>query len=277
MKFIAIINTFYILAMELELCQEISNKLTCAVCKKQYSRKSSLDKHKILCDFKYKSKREIEVETEESADIPNHFQLVQIVQQLTLKMMKMEEKMAEMQKFIDKKKKKLNIIQWLNMNVTPTIGFKEWVNTMIHIYSKHFEILMEDTIYQCLQKIFEDNLSNDGNFIYPIKCYSQKAGIFYVCEKLEDGNPEWRQAENTDIILILKQTQNGIMRELTKWKAENQYKFDQNDKLSIVFNKAVIKLMSISFTPDNNFGRVKNGLYNYLKTDLKSFEYEFEY
>ncbi len=191
--------------------------------------------------------------------------------------MKMEEKMAEMQKFVDKKKKKLNIIQWLNMNATPTIGFKEWVNTMIHVSSKHFEILMEDTIYQCLQKIFEDNLSNNNDLINPIKCFSQKSGVFYVCEKGEDGNPEWRQAENTDIILILKQTQNGIMRELTKWKANNQYKFDQNDKLSIVFNKAVIKLMSISFTPDNNFSRVKNVLYNYLKTDLKSFEYEFEY
>lgn len=263
----------------MELCQEtLSSKLTCSMCKKHYLRKSSLDKHKILCDFKYKTQREIAVETEESADIPNHYQLVQIVQQLTLKMMKMEEKMAEMQKFIDKKKKKLNIIQWLNMNVTPNIGFKEWANTMIHVQPKHFEILMEDTIYQCLQKIFEDNLlSNNGGFVYPFTCFAQKAGLFYVCEKGEDGKTDWIQAENADIILILKQTQNGLMRELTKWKAENQHKFDQNDKLSIVFNKAVIKLMSISFTPDNNFSRVKNILYNYLKTDLKSFEYEFEY
>ena len=35
--------------------------------------------------------------------------------------------------------------------------------------------------------------------------------------------------------------------------------------------------MDISFSQDNNMSRMKNGLYNYLKKDLKSFEYEFEF
>ena len=37
-----------------------TTKYCCLACNKQYTRKSSLDKHKILCDFKIKTKREIQ-------------------------------------------------------------------------------------------------------------------------------------------------------------------------------------------------------------------------
>jgi ribonuclease D len=80
------------------------------------------------------------------------------------------------------------------------------------------------------------------------------------------------------MILLLKNIQNRMIRELTKWKTENQSKFDDNDKISVLFNKAIIKLMNISFTQDATLSRIKNGLYNYLKTDLKDMiDYEFEF
>ena len=255
-----------------------TNKLCCAVCNKQYTRKSSLDKHKILCDFKIKTKREHQVDEEELGDTPTHYQLVKIVQELTLKMIKMEEKMEQMQKWVDKKKRKLNVVMWLNTNVNPTISFMEWIHSEVIVKPEHFENLIENSIFHTLQQIFEDNLAEKVDFVYPISCFSQKVGVFYICDKKEDGSSEWRQLVLTDMILILKTIQNGMIRELTKWKAENQHKFDDNDKISILFNKAVIKLMNISFSQDSNLSRIKNGLYNYLKTDLKSVvEFDFEF
>lgn len=256
----------------------VTNKYCCIICNKQYTRKSSLEKHKILCEFKMKTKREHQIELEELGDLPNHSQLVKIVQELTLKMIKIEEKMEQMQKWVERKKRKLNVVLWLNNNINPTIGFLEWVNSCIFIKPEHFENLMENNIFHTLQQIFEDNLCEKADFIYPIRCFIQKNGIFYICEKNEFGNAEWRQLVFTDLILLLKTIQNGIIKELTKWKTENQHKFDENDKISILFNKAVIKLMNISFTQDNNLNRIKNGLFNLLKTDLKlevDFEFEF--
>jgi hypothetical protein len=263
----------------MELSEEVvTNKFCCTVCNKQYTRKSSLDKHIILCDFKMKTKREHQIELEELGDVPTHFQLVKIVQELTLKLVKMEEKMEQMQKWVDRKKRKLNVVMWLNTNVNPTVGFLEWVHTCLIVKPDHFENLMENTIFHTIQQIFEDNLSEKTDFVYPISCFSQKSGVFYICDKKEDGTSEWRQLVLTDMILILKTIQNGMIRELTKWKADNQHKFDDNDKISILFNKAVIKLMNISFTQDNNLSRIKNSLYNYLKTDLKSVvEFDFEF
>jgi hypothetical protein len=71
-------------------------KYCCQVCKKTYTRKTSLDKHKILCDFKTKTKLEHQVEEEELGDVPTHEQLVKIVQELTFKYIKLEEKMEHL-------------------------------------------------------------------------------------------------------------------------------------------------------------------------------------
>jgi hypothetical protein len=81
-----------------------------------------------------------------------------------------------------------------------------------------------------------------------------------------------------DMVLILKTIQNRIIKELTKWKIENQESFHDNTKLSDTFNKAVIKLMNITYTQDPTMSRIKNGLFNYLKMDLKNMiEYEFDF
>ena len=89
---------------------------SCALCKKGYTRKGSLDKHIVLCEFKSKSKLELQVAVEEASDKPTYDQLVQIVQELSIKYVKMEEKMMEMQQYIDRKKKKVDVISWLNIH-----------------------------------------------------------------------------------------------------------------------------------------------------------------
>ena len=255
-----------------------NSKYTCNICNKQYLRKLSLDKHKILCEYKIKSKIEHQVEFEEIGDTPNHAQLVKIVQELTFKYTKMEEKLEQMQKWVDKKKKKLNIVNWLNTNIIPTVGFLEWINSTLNILPEHFERLMEHNLLKIIQEIFEYNLSKTDSFIYPIKCFNEKQHMFYICEKKEDGSPEWKQMMITDMALFLKKIQNKMIKELSKWKLANQSKIDDNDKISELFNKAVIKLMNISFSQDSTMSKIRNGLFNYLKTDLKGMiEYEFEF
>lgn len=259
--------------------EKVSNKFCCVVCNKQYTKKASLDKHKILCDFKIKTKREHQVEIEELSDIPDNIQLVKIVQELSLKLVKMEEKMEQIQKWVNRKKRKLNVLTWLNTNSIPTVGFLEWVQMYLTVKPEHFENLMENTIFNTIQQVFEDNLSDKPDFIYPISCFSQKTGIFYIYDKKEDETDtnEWRQLVLNDMLSLLKTIQKRIINELTKWKMANQHKFDDNAKVSILFNKAVIKLMNISFIQDSNLSRIKNGLYNYLKTDLKSVvEFDFD-
>ena len=80
------------------------------------------------------------------------------------------------------------------------------------------------------------------------------------------------------MVLLLKTIQNHMIKELSRWKCENQYKFDENEHSSITFNKAIIKLMNLTFSQDSTMSKIKNGLYMYLRTDLKKkIEYDFEF
>jgi signal recognition particle subunit SEC65 len=242
----------------------------CFLCKKEYTRKGSLDKHKVLCEIKSKSRLELQVAVEEASDKPTYDQLVQIVQELSIKYIKMEDKMNEMQQYIDRKKKKMDVVAWLNINVNPTVGFLEWIAMNVTVIPQHFLQLLkpEITIFECLQEVFEYNLFKD-HFVCPLKCFAQKNGIFYIYEPSPDINTSlWREMELKDFVLLLKQIQKKLIGELSEWRKDNQKLFYDNDRVADQFNKAVIKLMNISFGQDANMSKIKNGLFHYLKTDL---------
>lgn len=253
--------------------------LSCVICNKCYTKKSSLEKHKLVCEFKMKTARERQIEMEELGDVPTHLQLVKIVQELTMKLTRAEKQIEEMKKWTDKKKKKVNVILWLNNNIIPTLGFLEWTHTSLTVTSIHFENLMEKdiSIYGVIQQIFEHNLSTTLDFVYPIRCFTEKPGVFYIYDKKSDITGEWTKVELSDMLLMLKRIQNGLIKELTLWQSVNKHKMEDNDRLAILYQQTIQKLFSISFCQDNNFSRMKNSLYNYLKTDLKSVEFEYEF
>lgn len=248
----------------------------CELCKKSYSRKSSLDKHKLLCDYKSKSKIEHKVEEEELGDTPTYEQMVKIVQELAFKYVKLEEKMEQMQGWINQKKQKIKVVDWLNEHVVATIGFKEWTTTIT--VAPHIALsLIDYNAFQIFQNVLEYNLSKGTEFINPIKCFSHKQNVFYICEKTPDGKAVWTQMETEELLLVLKKVQNKLLSELSKWKLDNKSKMETDDKLAEQFNKALIKLMSITIVAhDVNVSRIRNNLYSHLKTDIKNLiEYEF--
>lgn len=242
---------------------------SCALCKKDYTRKSSLDKHIVLCEFKSKSKLDLQVAVEEAPDKPTYDQLVQIVQELSIKYVRMEEKMGEMQHYIDRKKKKVDVIGWLNTHVKPTTGFLEWVNSIVTVEPSHFLYLLrpETTIFETIHEVFAYNLEK-RDFICPLTCFAQKNGVFYICEPEQENGFVWVELELKDFVLLLKQVQRKLIGELSEWRKTNQKLFYENDKIADQFNKAVIKLMNITFVQDANMSRIKNGLYHYLRKDL---------
>jgi hypothetical protein len=179
----------------------------------------------------------------------------------------METKVDEMQQWINRRKKKQDIVGWLNENINASIGFLEWITMSINVDAAHFEYLMEKetTIFQTYHIILESNLKYQSEFVYPICSFKDKPNTFYICEKGEyQAVSIWRQMEPTEFTQILKKIHTLLLGELTKWKKENRSKIADNDKLSDLFNKAVIKLMNLSFTQDgaSNTNKIKNIMYN---------------
>ena len=172
----------------------------CEYCNKQYTRKSSFNRHVILCEVMNQSKRIRECEEQEETDIPTIKQLYSIIQELAISQKKMEEKMEMMQKWVDKKKKKINVIDWLTDNTNPSNTFEDWVSKL-DVVQEDITLLTDNTIVQTIINILKRNLLEDDNSSYPIACFTEKSNKIYV---YVDITQKWVQQTQTQFVYILK-------------------------------------------------------------------------
>ena len=89
----------------------------CTHCGKSYKLKTNLNKHFTLCELLHKSKRKSYLVIEEEEDIPSQKNMYKMLLEMAQKYNALEEKVTEMNKWVIKKKKQINVIEWLNINI----------------------------------------------------------------------------------------------------------------------------------------------------------------
>jgi len=246
----------------------MASKYACKLCTNTYSTKHSLDKHRIICEFRCRSDKTKQREFEELGDMPSNEELIKVVQEMAVKMEKLECKMEKMQQIINYKKRKINVIKRLS-NTVPAYSFEALINSYLTITPAHFQELMDEqnmiaSIEGILNSHFTQKCNND---IYPIKAFIQKENILFIYSKHKDAEEAcWRQAETPDIITLIKYIQFHLTNELIKWKTDNTELIEHSNRVSEIFNKTIIKLMNVT---DNNAFKIKHYLYNQLKTNIE--------
>lgn len=257
--------------------QSSSVGYSCNHCGKKHTRKTSHERHILLCEVIYSSKREKKCLDEETSNIPTHFELYKIVQELALKNSILEEKMAEMQKWLDKKKKKIDVVQWLSTNKSNIVEiFSEWQKKII-VTSDHIELLIEENIVKTICEIIHENIKNKD---IPIICFQQKTNLFYIFnQNIETHENTWKRVEPQEFLLFIQHIHKKIWHELSHWKEKNNEKIQNSEKMCDLYARTVIKLTGLNFDQDSAaMCKIRSYLYNQLKTDLKNMiEYEFEF
>jgi len=229
-------------------------------------------------------------------EMPTNIELIKMVQMLTIKMTRMEVEMLELKRWVNKKKRKINALQWLNTNMkNVSCTFEEWTKNL-NVEQEDFIYLLENkelNISRTIQRIFENNIveieENDNDneepdtttttASIPLKCFTEKQNMFYIYTTTNEIPEDkcWKQMDTKEALFLLKIIQQKLMTSLINWKATNQHNIDENDALSAVFNKAVFKLVDLNLTENTlTLATIKKNLYNYIKTDFHSMiEYEF--
>ena len=251
-----------------------SGGYVCQHCGKKHTRKTSHDRHILLCEIVYCSKREKKCEAEETSDLPSYLQLCQIVQELAIKNSVLEEKMSEMQKWLDKKKKNIDVVQWLTTN-RANLGepFCDWQKKLI-VTSDHIDLLIEENIVRAICEVISENTNNIQDA--PITCFQQKANLFYIFYK-DCDQQGWRKATPDDFILFVKHIHKKLWVQLSEWKERNAEKMKNSDKLCDLYSRTIIKLSGLNFDQDSvQMSKIRTHLYYHLKMDLKNIvEYDF--
>jgi len=249
-----------------------SSNYTCKSCDKKYTQKSSYQNHSILCEFLKSSKREVQVDEEESTDLPSYKDLVKLVGILAIKNNKLEEKIESMQKWVEKSKKKISITDWLNANIKPEQSLFQFLDTIV-LSETHINYLNENNMIKTLTLIFEQYFNKET--LLPIYALKEKQNTFY---SYDDSTQTWQEMDKAALVSMLYYIDRLIQREITNWGKKYSQKIKHNDKMAEIFNKLIGKANLLSYRDEATLSKLKGILFNLLKCEIKRYiEYEFEY
>ncbi len=248
---------------------KLNNPSICCVnCGKGYKSKVGLDKHLILCELVQKIKSGKKIKEEEEIEVPSPKMMYKMILELGLKYNRLEEKTAEMNKWVVKKKKKVDVVVWLNDNVIPEYDF-DAIADMFSVTDADVEFMLDnnlhDTMFLVLFRVFNDN-------VIPLFAFNQKPGILYIFEK-----ELWFEIPVEKLTRLLNICQKKVSKAMLDWKKKHKDEFATSDSFATRYDKAVVRLMSVEFRNATHFNKAKSMIYGKLKTDAKTVvEYEFE-
>jgi len=246
----------------------------CVYCGKSYKKRVNLERHVVLCELLSKTKKGTVIDEEEEDDILSQKKMYNILLELGIKFNRLEEKVDELNKWVVKKKKKINVIEWLNANITPDIKFDSLIEKII-ITQDDVKYLFENSFADTLNKIFSRNIYNLSENEYPIFAFVQKSNMFYI---YEDETAKWIELNREKMSKFLNRVHMKLLRVYGEYKKENAEKIRDDESFSILCDKTSLKIMNVDFREDLIFGKIKSNMYSRMKTDMKGLvEYEFEF
>jgi hypothetical protein len=242
-------------------------KRCCVNCGKSYKTQTNLEKHLLLCEMLKRSKNT----QDDELVIPSPKIIYQLLLELGQKYNRLEEKVNEINKIVIKKKKKIDVIEWLNSNMKPEIFFENLTERII-IKDLHLEFLLHNSFNDTLNEILLSSaIYNNEEIKYPFFAFNQNANILYIYEK-----DTWLKLSSDKLTRFLQKIQMKISKVFYEWKKTHEKEMKEDDAFCILCNKATSKLMAPDFKTEFVLGKIRNMIYNKMKTDIKALlEYEF--
>jgi hypothetical protein len=231
----------------------------CVHCGKNYKKQKNLDDHIIFCDLIHNSKKNISEEDDDIV-IPSAKNMYKMLIELGKKYILLEEKMSEMSKGVIEKKKKVDIVEWLNENVKPKIVFEN-IMSLIKMNDTDAELFLDHSFHDVLQGIFSRTLScSEDKPIFSLN--SQKANTFYIYQVLENENKGWILASREILAKFFNKIHIKFIDVFYSWKKMKILEVGLNkDRFETACDKAIVKLMSVDFRVENTFSKARNILF----------------
>lgn len=248
----------------------------CIHCGRSYIKRVNLDKHIVICELLHNSNKKPKTIEEDHMVIPSQQKMFQMLIELGQKYNKLEEKVEEINKWVVKKKKKINVLEWLNANVTPNIVFDSILDK-ITINDEDLKILMNNNFNDLLNEVFSRTIYKFNETENPIFSFIQKINTFYIYDTI-DGKNIWIELTTERLIKFLNKVHMKVLRVFFDWKKTKETDIKSNDSFAIMCDKSMVKLMNVDFKQESILSKVRSAMFNKMKTDMKALiEYDFEF
>lgn len=197
----------------------MSATIYCKYCHHHWKLGIEYDKHIRCCEYFYQQRRnppQSEM-TESGIPIPNMRQLYRYVQDLTYRLERTEKELKKLKSEMNSRKK-MEVLLWLNQpSQTPQTTFEDWMRGIKATESDMLKCLdgnLTDGILSCLYSAVKSR----GGTAIPIRCFSQKPGIFYIYSNANKGtDPEWQKITGEQFLKLANHISASIKREFRIW------------------------------------------------------------
>jgi len=250
----------------------------CVYCGKSYKSKTRLDNHILLCEFLKRNKNGSRLDENDNVEIPSQKQMFHLLTELAVKYNKMEQKVDELSKMLVKQRKNMNIADWLKTNVTPSIVFDD-LHRCVNITDSDIDYLFNNTFNGTVNQIFT-KVSAKSDMVLPIYACDQKPNILYVYDKDSDCDNnlvndkktkknKWKEASKEQLVKFFNRIQRNISIKMLEWKQKNNKIVQENEALTMKYDKAMIKLMEVEFNNVTTLNKMIGIVYLIFKKSLE--------
>jgi hypothetical protein len=191
----------------------------CTICNAcSFELKENYDRHRFLCIFKHKSKKEKQKMIERIPIKLTETDTYQLVLQLVYKCETLEKRLAATEEQLAKinRKQRISILSWLNSSFgyRPPTTFKDWIKGL-PIHSMHIEMALKTDLVQGMVLCLKDAIFHSKIIDLPFCAFHQKQKNLYIFQEMyyesaenkDDEKPEdtkkWIVISNEELLKIV--------------------------------------------------------------------------
>jgi hypothetical protein len=261
--------------------KEPSSTKKCPLCSTDFDSKLRYREHYNLCKTKFDIKQSPNTKISEILATSNE-DLIKLVHNLVGTVARLKTRVEELEYIVHKQKKKINILEWLNNNITPHTTFQEWFYSLDKtINQEHLKQIFEHGYVLGTINILKILLPIDQEEKVPFRAYQENRHIIYVyVDNKESTGKYWTKLTETQCKIIMTFINKYLMRELLLWKhnreRELQCSIEDIDEEHKIYTSHKSKVLGGGKDSADLEQHIKRLLYEYLKMRLSgAVEYEF--
>lgn len=248
----------------------------CEICERTYHEKFNLDRHIPYCRFLHLSKRDRDNQIEvDSEPVPEPRMLYRWMQDMALKIEKLEKENAQL-RGVARKQQKEDVGTVLRQHC-PTQSFATWIsNTVLTTIPRYLETVYQKDLLSGMVELISASVSSSMGENLPIRAFVHKPSEFYIYEKVKTDKDSagstvsmvWRQIRAEDLnqwfALIESHFQTGFR---DHWVIPNMDKMNGNDEtVSQCYVLYYQKILGNGrMTTDTRYQKLRVHLYGLIK------------
>ena len=205
--------------------------------------------------------------TNEIDDIPSSHTLLNMINDLRIRMDKLEEENIELRKKLSvenrhmalkMKKSEITINELLESNPIPSISLKDWVEVLLSQVPTHLEIVFNDSLLDGINSVFKSNSEN-----LPIIAFKKKSNTFYYCDDIKG----WILLETSEFDNIIDRISYRFLVAFNKeWYQPNIENIKHNEEYKNMYNSYYMKILGgTRMSDESRRNHVRNTFYRLIK------------